>query len=223
MKNSFRIYALGLVGAWLLRLINFSLRWHWVGLDGERRYWADGPPTIITFWHGRQLFIPWIYHYCCREKIPPKCYTLISKHGDGRIVAEIIRRLKIDSVAGSSTRGGSEALRKLIQLVKEGAHAGITPDGPRGPLRKCKPGVVDLARKTSAGILPLAFSAERGWRLKSWDQMFFPRPFSRAVAVAGELIMVPENLTDDRVKDYAKEVEEKLNEVTDYADAYFSS
>ena len=69
-----------------------------------------------------------------------------------------------------------------------------TPDGPRGPEREVQAGTILLARISRAPLLPMSFSAERAWRLRSWDRLIVPKPFSRLHVVIGEPIEVPREL-----------------------------
>ena len=59
--------------------------------------------------------------------------------------------------------------------------AALTVDGPRGPWRTVKPGVVALARHLDLPIVTVTFSCVRPRILRSWDRMVVPKPFSRVV------------------------------------------
>ena len=144
--------------------------------------------------------------------------TLISAHRDGRLIARAISHMGLDSVAGSSTRGGVEALTKLIRLLRTGKDLAITPDGPRGPIYKVKLGILKTAQKGAAPIFPCAYAASSYWRLKSWDQMIIPKPFSRGIAVIGEPIEVPAKSNDQDLLKIAERLERRLLTVTESAD-----
>ena len=129
----------------------------------------------------------------CRKKYGSitdmKCYTLMSAHGDGRLIGGIVKLLGIDSVSGSSTRGGMTAVRTLLKCMKAGHDIAITPDGPKGPIFETKPGVISLARIAKVSLLPLSFKAEKSWVLKSWDRFVVPRPFSRGTMYVGKPVV----------------------------------
>jgi lysophospholipid acyltransferase (LPLAT)-like uncharacterized protein len=147
-------------------------------------------------------------------------HMLISRHGDGRLIAFAIKLLGIHSVAGSSSRGGSRALLELIRLIQAGADVGVTPDGPRGPRYEVKDGVVALAQKTGAFVYPVSYSTERKWQLRSWDGMIIPKPFSRGVLIIGEPIVVGPELD---IKEARVRVQEALHEITERADRHWSA
>lgn len=220
MFERWKIGLIGFFGALLLRAVNLTLRWEYVGLDGTERYWSDGRPCIIVFWHGRQLFMPWIYLRHRREGSAPRMTALISQHSDGRMVAEGMRRLGIDSVAGSSSRGGLRALNSLASKLRGNSHIAITPDGPKGPRHEPKDGAIVIAQRTGALIFPTAYSAERRWQFRSWDGMIFPKPFSRAVMIKAAPIDVSSG--DQALPALSSRLREALNEVTAQADGFFS-
>lgn len=215
----------GALAVSILRAVNSTIRWETLGEeDRSRRNWVYGEPTVLAFWHGHQLFMPWYYkaHFPRGEKQRP-IYALISRSQDGRFIAETVRRLGIGNIAGSSSRGGREALIALIRTVKEGSHVGITPDGPKGPKEVAKPGVIAVARKTGAPILPVGVAYSRFWRFGSWDGMVFPKPFARGVWAVGEPIRVPPEADEEQVESYRLELERSLSSLTALAEAQFVS
>lgn len=143
-----------LLGYGLIRLLQGSMRIQTVGSDRVGRFWKDGRNVIVAFWHGRQLMLPVAY----RGK---GVSIMVSRHRDGEWIARTVAHFGFRSVRGSTTRGGASALRSLIREARSGRDVGITPDGPRGPRHRVRPGVVELARQTGLPILPLAFGASK--------------------------------------------------------------
>ena len=95
---------------------------------------------------------------------------LISQHRDGQLIARTVRRFGIASIAGSTSHGGSAALRAILRALKAGQCIGVTPDGPRGPRMRATGGAVDIARLSGVPILPAAFATSRRRVLGSWDR-----------------------------------------------------
>ena len=146
---------------------------------------------IVAFWHNRLAMMP----YCWPSRHP--FHMLISAHPDGRLIAKTVRHFGIDAVAGSSRRGGREALRGLVRLAEgDGASVGITPDGPRGPRMRAGDGALTLARLSGAAILPAAVSVSRRIVLNTWDRLIIALPFSRGAMVWGDPIVVPRDADD---------------------------
>jgi len=97
----------------------------------------------------------------------------------------------VELVAGSSTRGGARAFLQLLQLLAAGRHVCITPDGPKGPARQVKPGVVHLAQRSGCAVVPMGLALTRRRRLRSWDRSVLPLPFGRVVLTLGAPLRVP--------------------------------
>jgi lysophospholipid acyltransferase (LPLAT)-like uncharacterized protein len=154
---------------------------------------------IYAFWH-ESLLAPTVRKTRIR--------ILISQHADGEFIAQVCRFLGYGVVRGSSTRGGSLALLDLIDAGGR-SHLGVTPDGPRGPRRQLKVGVIYLASRTGLAIVPIGIGYSRAWRFRSWDRFALPVPFSTLVGVLGEELRVPAGLDRDGLERYRKLVEER--------------
>lgn len=143
-------------------------------------------PYILALWHGRIIMLP-IFRRGSKPMI-----ALISAHRDGRIISRAARFFGILTATGSSTRGGSRAVRELIRWARDGHHLFVTPDGPRGPRMCADGGIIDLARLTKLPIVPATMSARGGRIIDSWDRFLLPALFTRVVVRWGEPIRVGE-------------------------------
>jgi len=112
--------------------------------------------------------------------------ALISASRDGDLLADAIRRFEYDVVRGSSSRLGASAILQLTQMLASGCDVVITPDGPRGPAYELGPGIIFLAQKSGAAVLPMNLEYSRCWRLGSWDGFIVPRPFARVRVLIDE-------------------------------------
>jgi lysophospholipid acyltransferase (LPLAT)-like uncharacterized protein len=129
-------------------------------------------PFIFALWHGHLL--PLLWHHRRQGVV-----ILISEHRDGELVARAAESLGYGLIRGSSTRGADRALISLVRELKSGHEVAITPDGPRGPAETFAPGALVAAQRSDSFILPVAASADRAWRLRSWDRFVIPKPFAR--------------------------------------------
>jgi lysophospholipid acyltransferase (LPLAT)-like uncharacterized protein len=140
-------------------------------------------PVLFAVWHGQLLAPLW-------HRRQEGIVLLVSAHRD----AEVLRKAAIawgyDVAPGSSTRGGAHGLRRVITALRSGLDAAITPDGPRGPARVAKHGVVAAAASGAAAIVPVAARADRAWRFGSWDRFTLPRPGARVRIVYGEPLLI---------------------------------
>jgi len=104
---------------------------------------------------------------------------MISKSKDGHIIAEVARRSGWEPIRGSSSRGGLEAMFKIIDKLKKDRLVGHIVDGPRGPAGEVKAGVIRISHAADAVIVPFYIQADSAWYFNSWDHFMLPKPFSR--------------------------------------------
>lgn len=155
---------------------------------------------IASLWHNRLLIFPFVL----RRFFPDRHgAALISASRDGELLADAIKRFDYDVVRGSSSRLGASAILQLSQTLASGRDVVITPDGPRGPAYELGPGIVFLAQKSGAAVVPVNIEYSSCWRLKSWDRFILPRPFARVHVIIGsphhvELSNTPEQFEAER-------------------------
>jgi lysophospholipid acyltransferase (LPLAT)-like uncharacterized protein len=104
---------------------------------------------------------------------------LISRHRDGGYLAALSERWGYRVVRGSSRRGGEVGLLGLVRYLRQGAEVALTPDGPRGPAERMKPGAVAAAQHAGALVIAAGARASSAWWIQSWDRFCVPRPFAR--------------------------------------------
>ncbi|HTZ36242.1 MAG TPA: lysophospholipid acyltransferase family protein, partial [Stellaceae bacterium] len=188
-------------------------RWSVEGAEHPRRLRDANRPFILAFWHGRLMMIPMAW-----QRLAP-IHMLISAHRDGRIIADAVAHFGVQSVAGSTRRGGSAALRSMVKALAAGDCVGITPDGPAGPAMVASAGIVNVARLARAPIVPVVFAASRRRVLRSWDRMQVVLPFGRGVFLWGEPIEVESELDADGVERARQLVERRMVEMVALAEA----
>ncbi len=200
------------LGAQYIRLVLATGTWTVVGGEIPRRFWDAERPFILCFWHGRLMMM----HACWQSG--RVIHTLTSQHPDGQLIARTTAHLGIRTVQGSTTRGGSGALRALLRILEGGESIGLTPDGPHGPRMRAGDGIVTLARLSGAPIVPVAFGIDRRRVLSSWDRFVVALPFGRGVFVWGEPIEVARDIDAAGLDARRRQVEDAINAVTEKAD-----
>lgn len=191
-----------LIGGYL-RLALRTTRWTVEAPDetARRLFAPDGGSAIVAFWHEFLPLSPALLWHARRTRPSMAMTVLISRHRDGRLITDIVRRWNVQAVAGSSehrpgvktqggAKGGATALRGLLALLRQGSVVTITPDGPRGPRRRLQPGVARLAALSQAPVFAVAACCRPGRRLGSWDRMRLPLPFGRGRIVCSEPLPV---------------------------------
>ena len=195
-----------------VRLVFHLTRWTFLYEERVGRHADTGRPFIACFWHGRMIQIPNLWHY----KMP--VHLLASGHRDGRLVLQMVRRFGIQPIIGSSSRGGTQAMLAMVQVIRSGGCIALAPDGPRGPRMRATPGVITLAKLTGVPIFPVTFSTVRGRVLTTWDRFLLPLPFGRGVVIYGEPVTVPAEADAAALEAARATLEARLNDITAEAD-----
>ena len=126
-----------------------------------------------------------------------------SQSRDGDLATSLLRYLGFAETArGSSSRGATNLLRNLIRRARAGEPVAILPDGPRGPARRAKPGVIAVARASGARLVPIGVSAAPAKQFGSWDRAILPLPFARVTCSYGEPIQVPKKATGEKLEEF---------------------
>ncbi len=189
-----------------------SLRvsWHHESRLSDAREASGKKGVIYAFWHQRLL---------------PFCFThrrqgvnvLVSTHKDGEIIARLISNLGFRTVRGSSTRGGLRAFFEMASDNRQHFDIAVTPDGPRGPSKVLKPGLLLLARRTGRPVIPIANAVWPRIELRSWDRFHLPAPGARCSVVLGEPWWPTRN-EHGSTEDARLDLEVRLKQITDEAD-----
>ena len=183
-----------IIAAFLMRLLYRTLRVDIINEASVRERWDRGENFFLIFWHEHILMMVTAYS-------GPGVKLLISRSKDGELLAKTMKRFGHDSVRGSSSRGGRAAFRELLGVTKQKADIAMTPDGPRGPRRELKDGILQLAKASGRGVVPVAFVCSRGHRFNSWDHFVCPYPFARAVYAYGEPVYYHEHEDIEHFRD----------------------
>jgi len=144
--------------------------------------------------------------------------ALTSQHADGSFVAQVLRRVGMSTVRGSTNRIGPGTMRRLMRAAED-KHLAITPDGPRGPRRQMSMGIAFLASRTGRAVVPTAFSCVRCWKIRgSWTNLVIPKPFTRVFLLGGEPIEVPPDLGGDELQQYVDRIQAEMDRLNEAAE-----
>jgi lysophospholipid acyltransferase (LPLAT)-like uncharacterized protein len=195
-----------------IRFVYLTNRWSVEGGDWALRLTREGKTFIVAFWHGRLLMMPLAWHG------QTSFHMLISTHRDGRIIAGAMTYFGIETIAGSTRRGGSSALREMLKRLREGGCVGITPDGPRGPAMTVSIGIVNIARVAGVPIVPLTYATSRRRLLPTWDRFHLALPFGRGVYLFNEPIEIAAELDEAELENVRRAIETRMVEMVYEAD-----
>ncbi len=160
---------------------------------------------IIALWHAHQCVL-------YNVKKPHLLNVLISESNDGQIIASATESMGIKTIRGSRGRRGKEAAFELIEKLEQGENIAITVDGPKGPARVVKKGIINIAKISQVPIVPVTWHTTSKFFLKfnSWDGFRFPICGMKTIALYGEPIYVPQDCDDACIEVYRKKLEDEM-------------
>ncbi|MGE4220068.1 MAG: lysophospholipid acyltransferase family protein [Alphaproteobacteria bacterium] len=201
------------LAAQYIRFVHATGRWSVLNEDSPNRVHEAGGSFVLAFWHGRLLMMAYAWRHRHRVKI------LTSGHRDGRMVGMTMSHFGVDSVVGSTGKGGAAAVVALVRELRRGTVIGLTPDGPRGPRMRAGSGFLAVARIARVPIIPLTMSCSRAILLGSWDRFMVPLPFARGVFVWGEPIHIPPDADDAEMERLRRRLEDEITALQNRGDS----
>ena len=202
------------IGAKYIKFVSFTNSWSFINKKYVENLWKKNEAFILCFWHGRLLMMPLSWN---KEK---KINVLISAHSDGQLLSKTVKYFNIETITGSSSKGGSEAIRNIIKSLKSEISIGMTPDGPRGPRMKVNSAIIKIASLTGHKIVPLSYSVKKKFFLNSWDKFLVALPFGKGCFIWGKPIKIKKNISTNEDLKLSKRLENNLLKLTKKADRY---
>ncbi|MEL7545942.1 MAG: lysophospholipid acyltransferase family protein [Pseudomonadota bacterium] len=212
-----------------MALCSRTIRWRLEGQDQARSEWEEHPSLIVVAWHSTIMALPSGWDRFIRKWPGQKRHTamLISLSKDGEPVARAVSYMGLEAIRGSTKdkrktkeKGGFEAVREALAMLRTGAAICITPDGPRGPAEQAQTGPVIIAQRAGVPILPYAIVTRPERRLGTWDRFRIPFPFTRGAIVFGPVIKPDKSMDREAIRHL---MEVKLNEATRRAEHLLQS
>jgi len=191
----------------LLNLYSKTVKVRFENHEAITDHLEKGGRIIIGSWHQRffgGFYLPKI--------LKRQICIMISRSRDGDFIADVVRRIGWLPIRGSSSRGGKEASAEMVQGIIEHQLGGHIADGPTGPPRLIKPGLIAMAQKTGAAIIEAFVYYEKPIVFNSWDRFMIPKPFSRVVLRFGPLLSVPEKMEGDKFETLRRVIEDEMIE-----------
>lgn len=168
-------------------------------------------PKIVAGWHGRSL--AYAVHFRNKGE-----WVIISHSRDGEIQNRVFKKMGFQVIRGSTGRGGIRAAIEGIKALRDGGTMAITPDGPRGPSGVLQGGVMLMAQKSGAALVPIGISSKPCIYAKSWDRYQLPLPFAKCIMIFGEPIYVPAEATEPEVEAIRLKMEAEMHRLEREAD-----
>ncbi len=215
IRGSRQAEILGTLAGWAIRLWSRTLHFHITDHCGLTRPGTLLGPVIYAMWHSRICVIPPLWARTVGKSRQAVVLTSASK--DGTILSSAMAVFKIGAIRGSSSRRAVAALIGMKRALRDGQDVCITPDGPRGPRYLFEPGIIKLAESSGAPIVPIHATFSAAWRLKTWDRLVIPKPFSHVQITFGEIVNIPPKLDPAAFQAHLNQLQSLLIAGTDDA------
>jgi lysophospholipid acyltransferase (LPLAT)-like uncharacterized protein len=203
--------------------LNASYRYRYDGFDNIKKAQKESK-------HGNYLFAIWhqqlLQGNLAQKDVPH--VVMVSRSKDADLIAYTCKKLGFTACRGSSTRGGvnkggKQAKQEMIELLKSGIAGAVTVDGPKGPAKQPKAGIIDMAKRSGHPIIPYAAVPEKYWEFNSWDKFRLPKPFTRIMVTYGDPIFVPEETDYEEFDKIKTQLKEALDNAEEHSRTYFNS
>ena len=144
---------------------------------------------IFAFWHNKL-----VASTLCLDYIEKRA-VLASPSKDGELISVPLEKLGYEMIRGSSDKNSTSSLISLIKYMKKGYSIGTPVDGPKGPARVVKDGVIKIAKMAGVPIVPVYWYSKNPTFAKfpSWDEMRCPIFSTNLINLYGEPIYVPQD------------------------------
>tara|TARA_B000000532_G_scaffold164253_1_gene132556 strand:+ start:421 stop:1065 length:645 start_codon:yes stop_codon:yes gene_type:complete len=155
-----------------------------------------GKSVILCVWHARLLSV---VHNLKNEKVN----ALAGTHQDADIISRVAASWGWNMIRGSSKEKGDIAYRKIFKILRERQNIFfITPDGPTGPPKIPKLGIIRASQKTQTKIIPIGVYSTKNWGFTNWDTFFLEKPFGKLFIKYGAPIQFGKNESSEKCIDF---------------------
>ena len=174
-----------------IRLVFYTSKVKIYGYTEEYlNYLINNRATFVITWHGRIMIAPMIVKTLYKKvawKEQP--YVLSSKHRDGQLASKTMAIFNFKEIFGSTINknklfqaeqsGAVKSIMVIMRELKKGRSIHLAPDGPRGPIAHMNSEIVNIAKRGSVPIFPVAINYSFKKQLNSWDEFQIPLPFGK--------------------------------------------
>lgn len=201
----------------IARVLNIILKTQEIFTQIKSIEHPDVGPCIYAMWHGNQFCV---YGIPNRHKVN----VLVSTSMDGDIITHCAHNLGLKTVRGSTARKGAVGgTMQILERIKAGESAAIMVDGPKGPAKKVKGGIIKIAKMAGVPIIPVHwYSPQINFiKLPSWDSMSTPLFFTRIINIYGTPIYIPEDIDSEQEQAYRDRIKQSLINLEEKAPKIF--
>ncbi len=191
-------------------LLTLTYRWRLLASKELLELMSSGKPFAAVIWHGDMLLSQSLGK---RLGWNGRTVIMVALNQAGEVEARILKRMGYYVVRGSVKKRGKEALEDMKDILRQGGIAALVVDGPQGPVREVKAGVVELARFCRVPIVPIAFMPGNEWILPTWDRTRIPKPFSRCITASTVPMHIDRNISPEQFKQAQADIKTVMEDI----------
>lgn len=204
-----RLFGRGL--ALYVRLVARTARISGPGVSQEQ--------VVFAIWHESNLVAAAAAYRLRREQ---QHVSFSTRRFRGIVMNNMLRGLGWGAVTlpdpdhPASRAEATSVSRAMARVGREGKSLVVSCDGPLGPYRVAKPGVLIVARESGVPVLPWAVAIRPALRLtQRWDRQLVPLPFCRMRVDEAPLIRVGPR---ERIKPILEHLQAELERIAELSD-----
>ena len=194
-----------------LWLIKHSSKWKGINETVISDELRNNKSLIVLIWHNQLMGSTFSW------KFIPKLRPIATSHRDGQLSVLVQKKFGLDPLLREKDRPAS-LIKEISKASKNGDCIYITPDAPHGPRYEINTNIFKLALKYDMKVVFLSFKTNKFFKLKSWDKLRIPMPFSKGVFFWGKEIIDPKDFQNE--ENFNKKVTHELNNNKKLIDDY---
>jgi lysophospholipid acyltransferase (LPLAT)-like uncharacterized protein len=196
---------LGLYYACAMRLRLASLHIEAEGMEELDKKIESRAPILVIFWHGK--YVPLFALFAGR-----RACIFSSRSFRGEVISEICHHFGYVCILIPEHLRES-ALKIMSQALAHYRVGATAADGPSGPPRRIKPGLLNLASELGHAVIPVSVaSSPKRIKKHRWDRMEYPCFRSHVYLVVGDEIIIPPGLKQSEYDKWMHRLKEILDD-----------
>lgn len=160
-------YGLGFLSIAYYRLVHFTSTFP---REGGEYVGPQGRPYLHSLWHEN---LP--SFFCSFRNLSHEAW-MSHPAWYMKPVFVVMEHCRIEVMKGSTGNDGREAANRIVEALKRGKSTTMAPDGPYGPFRQIKKGILHMAAQSGVPVVPTRYETRFYFM---FDNKKFPLPFNR--------------------------------------------
>jgi len=201
-KNNFFLNIFANLVFLSLWIIKFTSKWDGINEKIIEKELIKKKSLIVLIWHHQLMGSTFSW------KFKPKLRPIATSHRDGQLSTLVQKKFGLDPLLRKKDNPAF-LIKNISKTIQNGDCIYITPDAPHGPPKKINTNIFKLCQKFNLNIAILSFHTNKYFRIKSWDKLKIPLPFSKGIYLWGNKIIQSKDFKNET--DFNKKISNELN------------